>query len=87
MRSPFECLWCEELVLPDDLVHSLIPNFHYACALRTVIGSIGHLRGTCSCYVKDGTAKEDPPGLTRRQAARLVADHVRGRDATKEAAP
>lgn len=77
MRSPFRCLWCDELVVPGDLVHSRIPGFHYACALRSVLGSIGHIQGKCVCYVKDGTTEDDPPGLTRRQAARLVADYVR----------
>lgn len=77
LRPSFRCLWCNELVVPGDLIHSLMPGFHYACALRASIGSIGHVQGTCSCYVKDGTAEDDPPGLTKRQAARLVADYVR----------
>ena len=76
MRPPFRCMWCEELVAPGDLMHSLLPGYHYACALRASIGSIGHILGTCSCYVKDGTHEDDPPGLTKRQAARLVADYV-----------
>ncbi len=80
MRT-FTCLWCNEMVVPGDLMHSLLPGYHYACALRTAIGSIGHVQGTCSCYVKDGTAEHDPPGLTRRQAAQLVADHVRQQQA------
>ena len=76
-KRPFPCLWCDEAVLPDDLMHSLLPGYHYACALRMTLGSIGHVHGCCGCYVKDDTAEDDPPGLTRRQAARLVADHVR----------
>lgn len=76
VKPPFRCLWCEELVVSGDLTHSLLPGYHYACAVRIALGSIGHVQGTCSCYVKDGTHKDDPPGLTRRQAARLVADYV-----------
>ena len=76
MRKPFRCLWCEEMVGPGDLMHSLLPGYHYACALRTSLGSIGHVQGTCSCYRKDAVVEDDPPGLTRRQAARLVADYV-----------
>jgi hypothetical protein len=75
--SFFPCPWCDESVLPGDLRHALMPGFHFACALRAALGSIGHVRGTCSCYVKDGSAEDDPPGLTKRQAARLVADYVR----------
>ena len=76
MRPPFRCLWCDELVMPGDLMHSLLSGYHYACALRTALGSIGHVHGTCSCYVTDGTHEDDPPGLTKRQAARMVADYV-----------
>lgn len=76
MRRSFRCLWCEELVVPGDLMHSLLPGYHYACALRASLGSIGHVQGTCTCYVKDGTHEDDPPGLTKRQAARIVADYV-----------
>lgn len=75
------CYWCEEPIMRRDLRHALMPEYHYACALRAVLGSIGHLRGQCSCYVKDATAEDDPPGLSRRQAARLVADYVRQQDA------
>ena len=74
---PIPCLWCDELILHGDLVHSLIHGMHYACALRAVMGSIGHIHGTCSCYRKDGTAEDDPPGISKRQAANLVADYVR----------
>ena len=76
MRESFRCLWCEEMVVPGDLTHALLPGYHYACALRAVHGSIAHLQGKCSCHVRDGTHEDDPPGLTRRQAARLVADYV-----------
>ena len=77
MKTPFRCAWCGDQVLPGDLQHALLPDYHYACALRATLGSIGHAQGTCSCYVKDGTAEDDPPGITRRQAAQLVADYVR----------
>jgi hypothetical protein len=79
MKRPFRCQWCSEMVEPGDLVHSILPEFHYACALRATLGSIAHVRARCSCYVKDDSAEEDPPGLTKRQAARLVADFVNQR--------
>ena len=83
MRPPFQCEWCAEPVVPGDLTHSLLPGYHYACALRVALGSIGHVRGTCSCRVKDGTAEDDPPELTRRQVARLVADYVRQQQSSR----
>lgn len=76
MRQPFPCRWCHELVMSHDLQHSLLPGFHYACALRHSLGSIDHLQGTCDGKCGRGHDK-DPDGLSRRQAARLVADYVR----------
>lgn len=76
MRPPFRCLWCGEMIVPGDLMHALLPGYHFACALRVTIGSIGHLQGRCSCHRKDDSAEDDPPELTRRQGARLVADYV-----------
>lgn len=77
MRQSFRCLWCDELVVPGDLVHSILRGYHYACALRSMLGSIGHVQGKCSCYVANSAAEHDPPELTKRQAAGLVADYVR----------
>jgi hypothetical protein len=42
---------------------------HRECGLRNVIGSVGHVRGTCSC--KGGT-EDDPPGHSKRDQARLA---------------
>jgi hypothetical protein len=77
VRQPFRCMWCEELVVSGDLTHSLLPGYHYECALRASLGSISHVQGTCSCYRNDVVVESDPPGLTRRQAAKIVADYVR----------
>lgn len=79
MTAPFACLWCDEPVAPGDLTHSLLPGYHYACAMRAVHGPIAHFEKTCSCFVKDGSAEHDPPHLTKRQAARIVADYVNQR--------
>lgn len=69
------CLYCEEPVLAlDDQVrvhfHSAegvtLRRVHRECFLRKVLGSVGHQLGRCSCH---GGAEEDPPGLTKREAA------------------
>jgi hypothetical protein len=39
---------------------------HLECHLRGVFGSVGHIEGRCSCA---GGNEEDPPGLSRREAA------------------
>lgn len=56
------------------LVAGLVPDFmrmpiHHECFMRGVTGSVGHQRGTCSCH---GGSEEDPPGMTRREAARAA---------------
>jgi hypothetical protein len=65
------CDWCEEPVLNDD---RRAPNYvrptHYECGLRAAIGSVGHQKMRCFCF---GGEEEDPPGLSRRQAAMAAA--------------
>lgn len=46
--------------------------FHFECQMRMVLGSVGHQRGRCQCY---GGSEEDPPGMTRRQAAIAALDY------------
>ena len=43
--------------------------WHQPCFFRSVIGSVGHLLGRCSCF---GGDVEDPDGMTKRQAARAA---------------
>jgi hypothetical protein len=42
---------------------------HYECGMRLVIGSVGHQKKQCVCY---GREDEDPPGMTKREAARAA---------------
>lgn len=75
-----DCFWCGEPVLPgegasdpvfvvDSARRGAMRDRHVECAIRAVIGSVGHQRGKCSCY---GGTEEDPPGMTRRDAARVA---------------
>jgi hypothetical protein len=69
------CLYCQEPIAEGDQ-GVLMPYLgndgvsevaeHRACLVRMTIGSVGHLKRTCSCY---GGTEEDPPELTRRQGA------------------
>lgn len=42
---------------------------HIECHLRSVLGSVAHIEGRCSCH---GGDEHDPPGLSRRDAARAA---------------
>lgn len=79
MSDPL-CFHCKEPVLPGEEAPQNVRSFnadgtvrvdewHRECALRSIIGSVGHLRGTCSC---NGGAEDDPPGMSRREAARAA---------------
>ncbi len=65
------CVYCDEPVVEGDTgtVNFIGQVIHYECSLRMVIGSVGHQKGTCSCF---GGTEEDPPG-TKRQAAIAAA--------------
>jgi hypothetical protein len=69
---PALCVWCCEPIGNGDL---LAPyenvNMHYFCGLRSIIGGLNHLNGTCSCF--GGDEPSDPPGLSTRQAAAVAA--------------
>ncbi len=66
------CLHCEEPIKEGDEGEIMPPRpVHRECLLRMVIGSVGHQQGRCSCY---GGNEEDPPGMTKRQAAIAAAE-------------
>lgn len=72
------CLWCEERIeprdrlSPDPVMTSAGKRYtHWECGLRMVIGGLNHLNGRCSCC--GGDLPPDPPGETKRWAARMAA--------------
>lgn len=84
-----DCLWCGEPVAEEDGEAEPIPCLeagpsgdhlrtawrHRECAARATLGSLGHQRGRCACH---GGTEEDPPGMTRREAARAALAYARG---------
>lgn len=62
------CGWCDEELTEAEMC-SHVPGCHHECAVRMVIGSAGHQLGMCACV---GGSREDPPEMTRRQAAKLA---------------
>jgi len=64
------CVWCgEELLVTEFNVDGLGNPIHKECMMRMTIGSVGHMLQLCSCY---GGNEEDPPNMTRRQAAQAA---------------
>ena len=65
------CSWCEEPISENDqgIFYSNGPVAHYECFMRGITGSVAHIIGDCSCYVPGSTCG-DPPGMTKREAAR-----------------
>jgi hypothetical protein len=69
------CYHCGEPVLPAEHAPGHCPScFHLECWIRATVGSLGHQQGRCACF--GGTA-DDPPGHTRREAARAAWDYHR----------
>jgi hypothetical protein len=67
---PGVCHHCDE-TLRDIERHPMMRGYHYECAVRIVIGSVAHIERRCSCFV-DGSEDDDPPGLSKRDAARMA---------------
>ena len=49
---------------------------HDECNVRKLVGSLAHQTGTCTC-VDPNSTHHDPPGLTRREAAKAAASLFR----------
>jgi hypothetical protein len=73
------CPFCDEPVWSTDDAVPLNGDpqgGHRECVLRQVSGSVGHMRGECSCYGKVDTSEE---GMTKREAAKAaVAEYMAG---------
>jgi hypothetical protein len=74
-----ECCWCEERIKEGEIGFIMDcydvdgvkdVYYHRECLMRTILGSVGHQAGACSCNGGEGCG--DPPGLTRREAARAA---------------
>ena len=66
-----DCIWCDEPVLEAEQADAVSEAMHKECLTRMITGSVAHLEKRCSCFVA-GSTESDPPGLTRREAARLA---------------
>ena len=69
------CHWCDEPILASESIAADFPllHMHRECALRGVLGSLGHLQRRCSCFVKGSEAEHDPLHVSKRDAARWAA--------------
>ena len=67
------CQLCDELILPGEPIAQSTFNglpVHHECGFRAIAGGANHILGCCSCC--GGTMPPDPPGLSRREAARAA---------------
>ena len=70
-----DCAYCNEPIATDrDAMFDTLPghrvgNMHRECGVRTFMGSAAHQLRECSCF---GGAREDPPGVSLRDGARLA---------------
>ena len=71
------CAYCAEPLDPG--AETRILGWHDECSFRTIKGSVAHIEHRCSCYVR-GASETDPPGMTRREAARAALTAYRVRE-------
>lgn len=70
------CLWCGEEIVDGDQgimmsymdTEVTLQPMHKNCMIRQTVGSVARIERHCSCFVP-GSEEEDPPGMTRREAA------------------
>lgn len=83
-----ECFHCGEPIAPGDRTNPhatpgtcggsvLMRMCHWECSARAILGSVGHIRGQCTCY---GGTQDDPPGMTKREAARAAVAEYQMRE-------
>lgn len=70
MKPEMFCDRCHESILPGEGINLSGRWLHQECSMRMVIGGLNHLRGVCTCC--GGTENPDPPGLSKRDAARFA---------------
>jgi len=76
------CAHCSEPILPDEnwleiptvtQDRAYIAVLHSECFQRRIIGGLNHLQGHCTCC--GGIEPPDPPGVSKRTAARLAVNY------------
>jgi hypothetical protein len=72
--TPEEMFWLSREELRTAKMLGRGVSMHQECSFRAVCGSAAHLLKECSCY---GGDQHDPPGLSRRDAARLALETYR----------
>jgi hypothetical protein len=67
------CIHCGELILAGEAPTGapMLSNLHRECAVRVIAGSAAHQLGDCPCF---GGEREDPPTMSKRDAARLAVE-------------
>lgn len=70
------CEHCDEEVLPEEVFDGRLNGkpVHQECLFRLTAGSAAHVLHECSCF---GGTRHDPPGLTKREAAKLSLEAYR----------
>ncbi|HET7909680.1 MAG TPA: hypothetical protein VFL19_03140 [Nitrospira sp.] len=82
-RDPNVCPWCDEPVTEADQQNDLCGQLtHAECLFRSIMGSVAHIERRCSCYVDDAP-EHDPPGMSRREAAKAAVVAYEKREGRK----
>lgn len=64
-----KCLWCGEEIKPGECADHIGSDLHPECLSRFIGDPVGYMQKTSCCF---GGIEEDPPALTRCEAARAA---------------
>jgi len=84
------CPYCEEIVTADERARNMavpvnggLGFMHRECLVRSVAGSVTHIRGECTRQGGEKDCHECEEGLTVREAARASYREVIRRQAAR----
>lgn len=67
-----QCAWCEEPVLDNEpMAEHGDAMYHEECEVREFQGPASHFMQECPCF---GGTRGDPPGMSKRDSARLALE-------------
>lgn len=65
------CEYCGEPITPGEHLPFERSRFHGECIFRLMSGSLAHQERRCGCFIR-GATETDPPGMTKREAAKAA---------------
>jgi len=84
-----KCFWCNEPIAEDEIGFVLDhwgetlteAFYHRECLMRSMVGSVEHQKGECSCYQTHQKRVEQP--MTKREGAKAAWEYYEQKTANQ----